>query len=69
MSSIEQLVGTLGFPIAVSIYLLYSMNRNHKENREDKNKTIEVVTKSINNNTVALTKLTTLIEKRVDSEH
>ena len=66
MSSIEQLVGTLGFPIAVSIYLLYSMNRNHKENREDKNKTIETVTKSLNNNTVALTKLTTLIEKRVD---
>ena len=69
MSSIEQLVGTLGFPIAVSIYLLYSMNRNHKENREDKNKTIETVTKSINNNTVALTKLTALIEKRVDGEH
>ena len=62
-------MGTLGFPIAVSIYLLYSMNRNHKENREDKNKTIEIVTKSLNNNTVALTKLTALIEARVDGEH
>jgi len=63
------LIGTLGFPIAVSVYLLYTINRNHKENREDKNKTIEMVTRSINNNTIALTKLTTLIKERVDGEH
>ena len=54
MSEIIEIVTNVGFPIAVSIYLLYRDST-----------TIKALSESINNNTLALTKLI----DRLDSEN
>lgn len=54
MSEIVEIVTNVGFPIAVSIYLLYRDST-----------TIKALSESINNNTLALTKLI----DRLDNEN
>ena len=54
VSTISQLIGSLGFPIVVSLLLIYM---NYKQSEEHKQE-MEKITESLNNNTVALTKLT-----------
>lgn len=61
VSVLTQLVGSLGFPIAMCIalfWLLYKTNENHKNE-------MEKLTEAINNNTVALTQLSAKIEGKV----
>lgn len=55
---IVQLVGSLGFPIAMCIYMAYSNNKLNEQHRESEAKLTEI----INNNTLALTKLSDKIE-------
>lgn len=54
VSTISQLIGSLGFPIVVSLLLIYM---NYKQSEEHKQE-MEKITESLNNNTLALTKLT-----------
>lgn len=54
LATFSQLIGSLGFPIAISIYLVYVNERNNRRNNEENKRLAEV----INNNTLALTKLT-----------
>jgi hypothetical protein len=54
VSTISQLIGSLGFPIVVSLLLIYM---NYKQSEEHKQE-MDKITESLNNNTVALTKLT-----------
>ena len=54
MSEIVEIVTNVGFPIAISIYLLYRDST-----------TIKALSESINNNTLALTKLI----DRLDNEN
>lgn len=54
MSEIVEIITNVGFPIAVSIYLLYRDST-----------TIKALSESINNNTLALTKLI----DRLDNEN
>ena len=54
VSTISQLIGSLGFPIVVSLLLIYM---NYKQSEQHKVE-MDKITESLNNNTVALTKLT-----------
>lgn len=54
VSTISQLIGSLGFPIVVSLLLIYM---NYKQDEQHKAE-MDKLTESLNNNTIALTKLT-----------
>ncbi len=54
IASVTQLIGTLGFPIVACIALFYTMNKQTEQHQEEMSK----LTESLNNNTVAITKLT-----------
>lgn len=54
-----QIIANLGFPIACVIALFWSWSKE----REDHKAELQAVTDALNNNTLALTKLQTMIEK------
>ena len=53
-------VSNLGFPIAACAAMFWQMNKMSEQHKEETNKMVE----AINNNTIALTKLTTEREGR-----
>ena len=55
---ITQLIGSLGFPIACVIAMFYFWNKE----REDHKNSLDKVTEALNNNTLALIKIETVIE-------
>lgn len=59
VSAITQLIGSLGFPIAMCLYLIYHQNKLDENHREEMAK----ITEALNNNTVALTQLSERINK------
>lgn len=59
VNSIIQLVGSLGFPIVACGALFWRMVKSDEQHKEEMNK----VTESLNNNTMALVKLTEKLEK------
>lgn len=58
MNAISQMVGTLGFPIAVCAYLLWDNRQNRKDHKDEMDK----ITTALNNNTEAIVKLSDKIE-------
>lgn len=58
VASISQLIGTLGFPIVACIALYIRMQKQDDMHKEEMLK----LTESLNNNTLALTKLTEKLE-------
>jgi hypothetical protein len=59
VTAITQIVSTLGFPIAMCIYLLYRDGKRDEAHKEEMAK----MTEAINNNTIALTQLAERMEK------
>lgn len=59
MATIGQLIGTLGFPIVCCGALFWMQYKNEQARREDNANMIE----TINNNTVAITELVTMLRK------
>ena len=64
LSSIAQLIGTLGFPIAACCYLFYSMQKEREQNaaqreadRIEHKQEMDKVTDALNNNTIVVQKL------------
>lgn len=55
---ISQLVATVGFPIAVTAYLLWDSRQSRLEHKEEMDK----VTTALNNNTEAIVKLSDRID-------
>lgn len=55
---IGNLIGTLGFPIVMCIMMYNRMEKQDEQHKEEMSK----LTESLNNNTLALTKLTTRLE-------
>lgn len=53
VNSLTQLIGSLGFPIVMCIYLLLHQYKADEKHVEEMNK----ITEALNNNTVALTQL------------
>lgn len=50
---ITQFITSVGFPIAVTCYLLYSQNRRDQAHKEE----MDSMTKALNDNTVVIQKL------------
>lgn len=59
ISGISQLVGSLGFPIAACIALYYSNMKQDERHQVE----IDKITEALNQNTIALTKIETLLSK------
>lgn len=59
MSEILQAVSTVGFPIVMCGLLFYQLNHTNEQHKIESEKMVE----AINNNTIALTKLTQKGEK------
>lgn len=49
-----QLIGSLGFPIVMCLMMYYRMDKQDENHKQEMDK----ITESLNNNTIALTKLT-----------
>lgn len=58
---ITQLIGSLGFPIAMCIAMMWMLNKQTEQHKEEMNK----ITDALNNNTVALTQLSAKIEGKI----
>ena len=52
---LTQLIGSLGFPIAMCIAMLWMLNKQSEQHKTEMDK----ITEALNNNTIALTKLAT----------
>ena len=50
---LTQLIGSLGFPIAMCIAMLWMLNKQSEQHKSEMDK----ITEALNNNTLALTKL------------
>ena len=59
MSAIAQLISTIGFPIAMCIYLLFYIKSFDEKYCEK----LDSMAKAIENNTVVITKLITMIDR------
>lgn len=58
---LTQLVGSLGFPIAMCIAMLWMLNKTNENHKTE----MEKITEALNNNTVALTQLSAKIEGKI----
>lgn len=63
-STVAQLIGSLGFPIAACVYLFYSMQKERDSNnaqreadRQEHRAEMDKVTEALNNNTIVIQKL------------
>ena len=59
ISTIAQLISTIGFPIAMCIYLLFYIKSFDEKYCEK----LDYMAKAIENNTVVITKLMTMIDR------
>ena len=62
VNSISQLVGSLGFPIACCIYLIYSNNKANEAHKQE----IDKLRETVENNTIAMIKLCSKLGGDVD---
>lgn len=59
MNVVIQLIGSVGFPIVMCLMLYNKMDKQDAEHKEE----IGKLTESLNNNTVAITKLAEKLER------
>ena len=59
VNSIVQLVGSLGFPIVACSALFWRMIKSDEQHKQE----MDTLSNALNNNTIALTKLTDKMEK------
>lgn len=52
-ATLSQIIGSLGFPIAMCIYLTYSNNKANEAHKEE----IDKLRQTVENNTIAMIKL------------
>lgn len=58
MDNIAQIISTLGFPIAVCVYMFYSQEKERERHKEETDK----LTEALNNNTVVIQSLKDAID-------
>ena len=58
LSSIVNVIGSLGFPIVMCVMLYQRMDKQDEQHKEEMTK----LTESLNNNTIALTQLASKLE-------
>ena len=59
INGFTQLIGSLGFPIVMCVYLLWNQSKADEKHAEEMNK----ITEALNNNTLALTQLSERMNK------
>ena len=59
VNAITTIISTVGFPIAMSIYMLYTLQKMNENHRTE----IDNLRKAIENNTVAIVKLVEKLDK------
>lgn len=65
MTELVQAISTVGFPIVISVILLYELRENSKQHKEETDKLSE----TLQNNTVVLMQLKQLLEdKTIEKE-
>lgn len=65
MTELVQAISTVGFPIVMSVILLYELRENSKQHKEETDKLSE----TLQNNTVVLMQLKQLLEdKTIEKE-
>lgn len=62
MTEIVQLISNIGFPIACCVFLFMHLNKSNEQHSAD----MKMITEALNNNTVAITKLTERIREGDD---
>lgn len=60
VSTLVQLVGSLGFPVAACCYLFYSLNKEREDHKEEMNK----ITEALHNNTLVMQQLVDVINNK-----
>lgn len=60
ISGISQLIGSLGFPIAVCLLCFWYINKTTERHREE----LQSMSEALNNNTLALTRLLDKLDNR-----
>lgn len=63
ISTITNIIGSLGFPIACCVYLFYTLHKEQENHKEETNE----LKAAIENNTVILQKLCTMIDRDLDA--
>lgn len=76
ISSVVQIIGTLGFPIASCIYLFYSMQKEREQNsaqresdRLEHKQEMEKMTEALHNNTLVIQKLVDTLNGPAEGRH
>lgn len=64
LTTITTLISTLGFPIAVCIYLFYNQNKQAELHKEE----IDKLRETVDNNTKIMTKLCTKLGVLIDED-
>lgn len=59
MNEIITLISNIGFPITAAIFLFLQLNKSNEQHSQD----MKAITEALNNNTLAITKLTERIIK------
>lgn len=59
VNAITTIISTVGFPIAISIYMLYTLQKMNENHRTE----IDNLRQAIENNTVAIVKLVEKLDK------
>lgn len=60
MSTISQLISSVGFPIAACVALFWQMNRESTQHKEE----MDALKESLNQNTLAITKLVLFMQEK-----
>lgn len=64
VTAITQFVSTVGFPIAACVAMFWMVNKQNDNHKQE----IDKMSEALNNNTIALTKLTDKLEERKQHE-
>lgn len=59
VNAITTIISTVGFPIAISIYMLYTLQKMNENHRTE----IDNLRQAIENNTIAIVKLVEKLDK------
>jgi len=62
MNDIIQIISNIGFPITAAIFLFMQLNKSNEQHSQD----MKAITEALNNNTLAITKLTERMIKEDD---
>ena len=64
LTAIAQMISTVGFPIACCIIMFQALTKEQENHKQE----MSAVTAALNNNTIALTKLSDRLERKTNDD-